>query len=773
MPSSGVHPDHTIRVSPAELIVDPFYESQFSCLDRYEFSGFHPGRARWSQDWHFLGLRFDVAEGDTLLGAFSRRCRIDASGLDRFRTRLSLSATVRVLVTLTVDGEEQRVIDAQGSGEFRELFGAFRGRLLEAIRFEFLALRPGRAVGMVEWTMLESTQGLRALELARPSYDPSWKGYLRESVAPGELRPAVGIYFGAEDLEALRRKARSPLYAAVMANLRSTAARCMSIEPERYIREVARYLYPFTRDSIYYVGDVPELYVGGTACALVGLVDGDEPCLRMAARIALSQSFCGSWDAWIDTIPETVWEDRGFPNFIVGVGCAMVLDWAGCMLTEQGREVVVKALADKALPRIQQSLMKHGYMWYSNQGVWDLYGAVISTVAIVSRWPHGDMFLDRTMELLNGIVDRYIAEDGGSFEGTSYQLHTMAFAMLAAEAYGRHRGKPASEAASASLSKSVSYLLTMASEGDHPGSTLPLADGGRVGSPMAAHCVALLLRLTGRRELEPLLALLLSKVEPDVSMRLDNPALLVFGPESLSGGRVVTPVFRILPDSGLLTSSRETPAGSVRVVLAGCGVKDAGHSHEDRGSLIVEAFGRSLLNEVGMIDYEIAEHVLLKDARYHCVACPGPLHALPRQVLPTPCAVVPSGTGDQARLEAEIDLAPAWGPAVRAASRSIWSPSPEEMLLTDSFALPEAGAVTVIFTTTGAIQADSGGWLVRVGDAWARILPRWEVSHHLVADNLYNAMREPCRVLMLEAPAAREHRLVTALRVGRDAGRAV
>ena len=99
----------------------------------------------------------------------------------------------------------------------------------------------------------------------------------------------------------------------------------------------------------------------------------------MAARIALSQAFCGSWDAWIDTIPETVWEDRGFPNFIIGVGCAMVLDWAGCMLTEQGREVVVKALADKALPRIQQSLMKHDYMWYSNQGVWDLYGAVIST----------------------------------------------------------------------------------------------------------------------------------------------------------------------------------------------------------------------------------------------------------------------------------------------------------------------------------------------------------------------------------------------------------
>lgn len=764
---SGVDPDRLIRVSPAEAIVDPFYESQFSCLDRYTFSGFLRDRCTWSQSWHFLNLRFDTEAGDGLLGRVSRRCRIDASGFDAFRMRLSLSVTVRVTVDLDVDGVEQRVIDASGAGEFRELSGAFRGRKIEGITLEFHALAAGRAVGMVEWTMLESAEGLRALEKTRPSYDPAWRGYLRETVEPEEIRPTVGIYFGGEELEALRRKASSPLYAPVMSTLRSTAARYLSLTPERYIGDVARYLYPFTRDRIYYVGDVPELFVGATACALVGLIDRNEGALRMAARIALSQAFCGSWDAWIDTIPETTWEDRGFPNFIIGVGCAMALDWAGCMLTEQGREVVVKALADKALPRIQQSLMKHDYMWFSNQGVWDLYGHIVCSVAIASRWPHGDMVLDRIMEILNAIVDQYIAEDGGAFEGAAYQLHTMAFAMLAAEAFGRRRGRPAAEVACAKLRKSVSYLLTLASEGSHPGSALPFADGGRVGSPIAAHCVALLLKLTGARELEPLLSLLLPKAAPDVSMRVDNPALLIFGPEGLATGPVVTPRFRILEDSCLLTSSRPTPKGNVRVVLAGCQEKDAGHSHEDRGSIIVEAFGRSVLCEVGMIDYEIPEHVLLKDARYHCVACPGPLDALPRQVLPTPGKILPVGTGDDVRLQAEVDLAPAWGELVRAASRRIESDSPEVLTLVDSFALREARPVTVVFTTTGSIEATAEGWRVSVGGAWAHIEPRWPVARHVVTDNLYNAMKEPCRALMIEASAATAHRLVTVIRLGR------
>ncbi len=760
--------DRLIRVSPAEAIVDPFYENQFSCLERYAFRDFIPGRCTWSQAWHFLDLRFDAREGDGLLGRLSRACRIDAAAFDAFRVRLSLSTNVRVAAFLTVDGVERRVIDEPGRGEFREYGGGFTGRGLEGIRLEFHAIAPGRAVGKIEWTMLENVDGLRRLDAARQAYDPAWPGYLRDDVALEDMRPTIGLWFGAEDLATLRRKAASPLYAKVMANLRGTAAKFLAIEPERSIADVARYLYPFTRDRIWYVDGLPEYYVGAAACGLVGLVDRDPAALRMAARIALSQAFCGSWDAWLDTVPETVWEDRGFPNFIIGVGCALALDWAGCFLTDRGREVLVKALADKALPRIQQSLMKHDYMWYSNQGAWDVYGSIVCSVAIASRWPHGDMFLDRSMEILNGIVERYIADDGGAFEGMEYQLHTMAFAMLAAIAYGRLRGRPFAEVASSKLAKSVDYLLAIASEGRHPGSGLPMSDGGRVGALMAAHSLSLLHRLTGARALEPLLAKVLPRVEPDTSMRLDNPAALIFGPEQLGEGPVATPRFRILEDSGLLTSSRATPHGAVRVVLTGCGAKDAGHSHHDRGSMIVEAFGESVLNETGMIDYQVPEHVLLGEPRYHCIACPGSMDVLPRQVLPTPTNVVPVGTGDHQRLEAEIDVTAAWGVTVRSARRRIESPRPEELTVVDTFELDPDGPATVIFNTIGSIEQIGDGWRVRVGRVVADIMPAWRPARSRVTDNMYNAAGEPCRALMMEAAPSRTHRLVTLIRLSRE-----
>jgi hypothetical protein len=284
---------------------------------------------------------------------------------------------------------------------------------------------------------------------------------------------------------------------------------------------------------------------------------------------------------------------------------------------------------------------------------------------------------------------------------------------------------------------------------------------------MAAHCVALLQRLYGQAELGALLGLLLPQVTPDLSMRIDNPALLIFGPERLDARPLETPRFRILEDSGLLTSSRSTPQGNVRVLLTGCQEKDAGHSHEDRGSIIVEAYGESLLNEVGMIDYQIPEHVMLGESRYHCIACPGPLDALPRQPLPTPGKILPKGSGDERRLTAEVDLAIAWGGAVRTASRRVESDSPEELTVIDSFGLAEERPVTVIFTTTGSIEAIPGGWRVRVGHAQAEILPKWEPARHLVTEILYNASKETCRALMIESAPARSQRLVTELRLSR------
>jgi hypothetical protein len=374
------------------------------------------------------------------------------------------------------------------------------------------------------------------------------------------------------------------------------------------------------------------------------------------------------------------------------------------------------------------------------------------------------------MEMLNGIMDRYIATDGGAFEGIGYQLHTSAFAMLAAIAYARYRNRPIGEIVSPKLESSVDFILTVLSEGNHPGSAIPIADGGQTGLPISAHCVALLRRIYDRSDLDPLLGTLLPTVNEDESMRIDNPVLLIFGPDDITEGVTHTPRFHILADSGLLTSSRPAGDGRVRVLLTGCQDQDAGHSHHDRGSIILEAFGKTLLCENGMIRYEIAEHVLLGGPRYHCIACPGPLDDLPLQVVPTPGKIVPEGSGDDTRLSASVDLARAWGARVRSAERRIESKEPTEFLLTDSFDLPESRPVTMLYNTTGTITADTtpeatSRFVVEVDGVAAVIEPRFTPSRYRIEENLYNAAGEACRLLLVEAPAATHHRLETAISI--------
>ena len=120
-----VDPNRLIRVSPAEAIVDPFYENQFSCLDRYAFRISSPGGAPGPRPGTSWTCASTCGRGRAPRPA-SRACRIDASAFDAFRMRLSLSTNVRVAAFLTVDGVEQRVIDEPGRGEFRECGGASR-----------------------------------------------------------------------------------------------------------------------------------------------------------------------------------------------------------------------------------------------------------------------------------------------------------------------------------------------------------------------------------------------------------------------------------------------------------------------------------------------------------------------------------------------------------------------------------------------------------------------------------------------------------------------
>ena len=58
-----------------------------------------------------------------------------------------------------------------------------------------------------------------------------------------------------------------------------------------------------------------------------------------------------------DVIPGTPWHHRSFTESQLTYQVALCLDWAGSMLTPQGRDLIRDAIARRGLPRMQQDFM--------------------------------------------------------------------------------------------------------------------------------------------------------------------------------------------------------------------------------------------------------------------------------------------------------------------------------------------------------------------------------------------------------------------------------
>ena len=93
------------------------------------------------------------------------------------------------------------------------------------------------------------------------------------------------------------------------------------------------------------------------------------------------------------------------------------------------------------------------------------------------------------------------------------------------------------------------------------------------------------------------MAALIATILPTAHLRETNRVFpgsafnIILGPATLPPAAVKPPVFALLPDTGMLCSCRPTPHGPVRLQVVGAPA-NAGHSHDDKGSFILEGLRR-------------------------------------------------------------------------------------------------------------------------------------------------------------------------------------
>ena len=707
--------------------------------------------------------------GRPLAMAMRREVDIDVAGYDRLVLCVQSMRSTSITLRATVDGAPRVIVDrAAGIDAGQELEGPIGGRHVSALEIELCD--PGELPGVADlfWLGVADSAARAARRSRVLPYPDDWHDLLLpETAGVSTAEPQLGLFFDAADLERLRARVRGPTWGPVYARLRELARSYRGSEPWRGIGHTINN-YPVRNGHRGDGLNTPHNWIDIAAmriCAFVGLLDGDRDLMRIALHHALAAAHCDVWTpGFMSGMPGSSWETRCFSEYRVAINGIFAWDWAGSLLTDAGKELLAQAVSIKAMPWIQQTLMRHPYVRGNNQGIFFAFGGIVVSVALARHWPYGGDFLEPFRAALDQTVRAYYAADGGTYEGIGYATGSLQQALAGYAVYARHRGVPLQSIVPDVAVRSVDYITAMLSTEPPVGAVIKHSDGGRAGVCVASGSLGLLCRLSDDPAVPELLAGVKEEL-PRANYAPEHELNIIYGPAELPAPAARPPVFRNLEVTGLLCSNRPTPDGPVRVQVIG-GPAGAGHGHDDRGSFVLEAFGDELAVDRGQMPYVDPRSGVIKHARYHNLAVPHAAGGTPlRQRNPCPVATVAAGDGDEQRLHCRIDLNGVWPEPVTGAERLLDSDDPRRLAVTDRLQLGRPLPVGFSLHSRYPWERSGRGWVTTGPHGRLTVTPRWRPQAEEGGEDFVMGTKEPAYRLLLLTAAATDHTLVTDLEV--------
>ena len=165
--------------------------------------------------------------------------------------------------------------------------------------------------------------------------------------------------------------------------------------------------------------------------------------------------------------------------------------------------------------------------------------------------------------------------------------------------------------------------------------------------------------------------------------------------------------FLAMPNIGMMCSQRELAGEKVKLFLMG-NQAGASHTHEDKGSFVLEFAGDSFSMDFGSMDYSNPMAELLKHAQRHTMLVPdAPGGERPRPSNPIMADLRHRGEGDAVRFHAELDLTPGWEGWYRRWFRTWDSPTPAELTIADEWEIARGEGVVFYWTTPLPMALDA------------------------------------------------------------------
>lgn len=767
------------RINEAETIFEPYYDSgesyidneKYSVLSEYTVTYADGILAKVKPTWYDVTATISMQKSDDYVVKMERECELDIRGFDLLHLYASMSEKMQVRVCCEIDGTWRQVIESFGRNEPEELWGKISGETITRISLEFRKIGDGDPVS-AELIWMGLANEARKLEMEnRPSpyTEDSWKGCFVENP---EIKPLIGIYFNEEEWAELKEKLQKPPFAQHVEKLREEAQKSMEVEPEPLIRDfITNHFHRIVRDRDM---ETPMYQTGMEALAFIGLLDENIDMLRMACRKMLSLAVTPHWfECVMGCLPGATWHRRCFTEEEICRKVAVVLDWAGSLLTWHGKNIVYDALMNKGLPRLESDFHSVEYIRHMNQGLVFNGGRVLALLALADRYPRYEARLQDAAKDEREMVDSYVMDDGGTIEGPAYWNYTFGTVVGTLYLLARHEKKTLAEYAWDKLKKTGDFALKILSDYKDGTYCIPVNDA-HVGQ-YATALYAGFIQITDDPRWKKLYHRVSANCDHPMPMSLETMLLMMnikdFGEDD---GTPINPDgFSTLDEIGHTSLRLPTEdVGRVHCYLSG-GPSIFAHSHGDRGQIVLEVDHHSILIDRGICNYSRSEIHLMANSSYHNLFHPEVPEGQPKKLQNAfrgKGAKIVRSTYENGVFDYCTDTTDAWDDGIfTSITRSVKSEDPHLYLVYDDTVMVEALASSFRLNTHGEIaKIGDNAWAITQDGYQITVLPvNYKVEDTFIGVDGVDENIEPVNQLRLYLAKAKEQHIVTLLEVSK------
>ncbi len=700
-------------INSAEAVFEAFFDENLSTLPKWKIHDRSAQGLTLVQKWAWVQYDWQRPPADVTTPALSlsREYAVDCADYDTLMFSLVAPPGARVALIAHTDAGERRNLSTPFGAAKRELLLPLDGaRQLQGLTIEIYAdpvPAAGAACGWFNWIGLQHGPALARYLRPFARFDAEWADYLQPDTYEPNFEPVYGLHLTGAELATARAELAqgggprsSPLW--------ELAEDAQKIVPEKMMSEYVNFWNDTRFNRERDTGNL--LLTHGANAAQAAVLFRDKNLGRLAARYAMCLAHCTRWDpSFLSWLIGCKWEHRAFVPSLVMYDCALILDLCGEWFTDYGRKMLLRRLAEEGQGTNNYNAWWHNYIFWCNQTAWFLPGRMYAYLMLEQALPADRQpyplpaqsrvapYTDLALAELQENLANILLPDGGYTEGPGYFTFTARQALITFYYYARARGLDARTLVPAALYATAIMAETLASTADDSQMIL-ICDAQCIPQEGAAflawlmpdsHWTTIFRKSVVRTGGQPI-SLLAQNLARDI------PAT----------GPVFRPIVD-MPKIGQMASHRRHGHEWVKLFLMG-NQSGASHTHEDKGSFVLEFAGDSFAKDFAICDYSNPLADMMKHAQRHNMLVPLTTGgARPKPQNPIFADITPRGQGDESSFHAAMELTAGWEDWFTRWNRTWDAPTPGELTITDDWAIKKGEGVVFYWTTALPIALDA------------------------------------------------------------------